>query len=282
MLPRCWNWQIACLDDLGQVRDDALADFDAANNAATLSFLALRSMVLALPQAAEGELSEDLPAESELLDLLDPAYGIKPRTAENAIARGRILVSAMTRMNAYLAGLPIPRAPITSGGLGLINLSSALSALPLLQQTEENSAADVQATRTGLRVPATGLDRLNKRFYSRVKAEPRTNPALAQITTGGDDLPGTLGIAGILQGGANSLSLLVSYESGTFHDEWTNTLEWMVVGADLDFTHSNPADPSGNTLGPFAVGQTVKLRTRVTNANGTTTGSVRTLLIVAN
>lgn len=29
-------------------------------------------------------------------------------------------------------------------------------------------------------------------------------------------------------------------------------------------------------------GETVKLRTRVTNANGTTTGSVRTLVIIAN
>jgi len=38
-------------------------------------------------------------------------------------------------------------------------------------------------------------------------------------------------------------------------------------------------DPSGNTLGPFAVGKTVKLRTRVTSGVGTTTGSIRTLTI---
>ena len=133
---------------------------------------------------------------------------------------------------------------------------------------------------------ATGLDRLNKRFYTRLKAEARTNPALEtaleQISTDSQDLPGTLGIASIVQGGADSLSLLVAYDSGTYVGNWTNTIEWMVVGIDLDFTHSNPADPSGNTLGPFAVGQTVKLRTRVTNGNGTTTGSVRTLLIVTN
>lgn len=51
----------------------------------------------------------------------------------------------------------------------------------------------------------------------------------------------------------------------------------MVVGTDADFTHNAAADPSGNALGPFAVGETVKLRTRVTNTNGTTTGSVRKL-----
>jgi hypothetical protein len=58
-------------------------------------------------------------------------------------------------------------------------------------------------------------------------------------------------------------------------------VEWMVSGTDADFTHSIPADPSGNALGPFAAGQTVKLRTRVSNANGTTTGSVRTLTLSA-
>lgn len=35
-----------------------------------------------------------------------------------------------------------------------------------------------------------------------------------------------------------------------------------------------------NALGPFAVGKTVKLRTRVKNSTGSTTGSVRTLKIV--
>jgi len=37
--------------------------------------------------------------------------------------------------------------------------------------------------------------------------------------------------------------------------------------------HTTAADPSGNALGPFTAGQTVKLRTRVSNGNGTTTGS---------
>lgn len=46
---------------------------------------------------------------------------------------------------------------------------------------------------------------------------------------------------------------------------------------DTDFTHTALADPSGNALGPFTLGQVVKLRTRVTNANGTTIGSIRRL-----
>ncbi len=37
---------------------------------------------------------------------------------------------------------------------------------------------------------------------------------------------------------------------------------------------------SGNAPGLFVAGQVVKLRTRTKNANGTTTGSVRTLTIL--
>ncbi len=73
----------------------------------------------------------------------------------------------------------------------------------------------------------------------------------------------------------------MSYENSTFDGTATNTLEWLVTGTDADFTHSVVADPSGNGLGPFAAGQSAKLRTRVSNATGTTTGSVRTLVITA-
>lgn len=111
---------------------------------------------------------------------------------------------------------------------------------------------------------------------------PALTEALAQITTESGNLPGTLGIRTILQGGAGGLRLLVSYDNGSYDASATNTVEWMVTGIDTEFTHQVPADPSGNALGPFASGQTVKLRTRgVTNTNGTTTGSIRTLVIAA-
>ncbi len=51
-------------------------------------------------------------------------------------------------------------------------------------------------------------------------------------------------------------------------------------GVDQDFAHTHTADPSGNALGPFPIGQVIKLRTRVTNSNGTTTGSIRTLTLL--
>ncbi|MEO5713195.1 MAG: hypothetical protein ABIT37_06875 [Luteolibacter sp.] len=268
---------------LAQLRDDALAAFDAANNAENHGFLAIQSLTLALPQAAEGDLDDGTAAESALLDLLSPVYSVTPRTTELALERGKKLVSALTRINAYLAGLVPARSPITSGGRGLAQLTTALAAQPALGQTEQDRAADATAARIALRAAATALDRLNKRFYVRLQSEARTNPAVAgalgQITTESGNLPATLGIRSILQGGTGGLHLLVSYDNGSYDGSVTNTIEWQIGGTDTTFSHSTPADPSGNTVGPFAVGQTVKLRTRVSNANGTTTGSVRTLVI---
>lgn len=273
----------AALTLLAQTRDDKLAAWDSANNAENLGFLAIRALTMSLPQAAEGDLNDDVPIESGLLDLLAPAYAVTPRTTEFALERGKKVVSALTKINTALPSLDPPRTEVTSGGLTVTDLVAAMDAQPDLEQAVEDAAADLTTARTALRGAATALDRLNKRFYSKLLSEARTNPALAtalnQIDTGSSNLPETLGISDILQGGAGGLSLLVSYENGTYDATAESTIEWMVVGVDADFTHNLVVDPSGNALGPFTVGQTVILRTRVVNTNGTTTGSVRTLMI---
>ncbi|MBS0656871.1 MAG: hypothetical protein JSR82_01330 [Verrucomicrobia bacterium] len=273
------------LDALALARDQALVEFDAAGNVAQQNFLALQSLTYALPAAAEAELDDTVPAESALIDLLGPAYGIAPRTSERALERGKKLVGALQKIDAHLAGLGPKRRPVTAGGRGAAELAQLMAAQPGLEQTVEHRAADVTAARTALRVAAVAVDRLNKRFYAKLQSEARTNPALdsalGQIETESAHLPGTLGVRNILQGGAEGRQLLVAYDPGSFDAGATNTLEWQVVGADADFAHSTTADPSGNALGPFAAGQTVRLRTRVTNANGTTTGSVRTLVLAA-
>ncbi len=271
------------LNSLAQARDHALADYDVANNAENQGFLAISALSLSLPKAAEGDLDDADDTESDLLDLLSPAYAIKPRTTANALERGKKVVSALTKFNAYLAAKTPPLPPVTSGGKGIAQLTAAMSAQPLLEQTVEDRAADVSSARTDLRVAATALDRLNKRFYSKLQSEARDNAALAaalgQIETESANLPGTLGIRNLLQGGTNNLHILLSYDNGSYDGSATNTVEWMVSGTENDFTHSVPADPSGNALGPFAMGQTIKLRTRVSNANGTTTSSIRTLTL---
>jgi hypothetical protein len=271
------------LPGLAQARDDALADADNAVNAENLGYEQIHDLVIILPQDAGGELSDQLPAESALLDLLTPAYAINPRTTALAIQRGMIVKSALLKINAYLAAQIPVRGPVTSGGKGLADLSALLDAQPALKQAVEDTNADVSSARSALEAAATALDRLNKRFYAKLQSEARSNPALAaalsQIDTESANLPGTLGISGIVQGGTDNLHLLVNYDNASYDDTATNTLEWLVAGVDVDFTHSVAVDPSGNTLGAFAVGQVVSVRTRVTNGNGTTTGSVRTLTI---
>ncbi|PAW80253.1 MAG: hypothetical protein B9S33_18795 [Pedosphaera sp. Tous-C6FEB] len=271
------------LNPLAQARDNALTDYDAAVNGENQGFLGIQRLTLALPQAAEGELDDTVITEAALIDLLDPAYAIVPRTTELALGRGKKVVSAVTKINTFLAAQVPVRGPITAGGKGVTDLTSEMNAQPAKEQTVEDRAVDVTDARTALRTAATHVDRLNKRFFAKLEAEARTNPALAEallgITTGAS-LPGTLGILSILQGGVNGLQLLVSYENGTYTSGATSTVEWMVEGVDTDFTHTAPADPSGNALGPFTIGQVVKLRTRVANSNGTTTGSIRTLTIL--
>lgn len=277
--------QSTALDGFAQARDNAVADSDAANNAENQGFLALQDIVIALPQAAEADLDDNNQTESALIDMLAPVYAIQPRTTELALDRGQKLVSALTKINAYLTGLTPPRAAITSGGKGIVQLAALLAAQPALEQAVEDRAADVHTARTALRVAATAVDRLNKRFYTKLSAEARNNQALAdalpQIETESAGRPWTLGIRSVVQGGSDGAHLLVSYDPGTYDGAATSTLEWQVVGVDEDLSRSVAADPSGNALGPFTAGSTVKLRTRVTNTNGTTTGSIRTLTLTA-
>lgn len=58
-------------------------------------------------------------------------------------------------------------------------------------------------------------------------------------------------------------------------------VKWQIDGLDLGFDQSAPLDPSGNTLGPFAVGEVVRVMTEVENSTGKTTSAVRSIEIEA-
>ena len=275
--------QTQVLGELAQQRDHALVAFDAANAAEHRAFVALRALTMALPKAAQGELDDAIEAESTLLDLLSPVYSVDPRNSELAIKRAKKLVSALTHIDAYLAAQNPPRLPIRFSGQGIAALSAAIDALPSLAQTLEDRGADVSAARAALRTAAVQLDRINKRFYSKLKAEARANPALAQaltqIETGPRNLPTTLSIHEIRQGGMDNRQLLVNYVVATYDDGVESFIEWRFEDEASGFAHALAVDPSGNALGPFASGARVQLRTRVNNSNGTRTSSVRTLEI---
>ncbi len=276
-------FQAQALGELAQQRDHALVAFDAANAAEHRSFVALRTLTMALPKAAQGELDDAIEAESALLDLLPPVYAVDPRNSELAIKRAKKLISALTRIDDYLAAQNPPRRPIRTGGQGIVELSAAIDAHPPLAQVLEDRSADVSAARAALRTAAAQLDRINKRFYSKLRAEARANPTLAealpQIETGPRNLPTTLSIQDIRQGGMENRQLLVSYVVATYDDGAESFIEWRHADGPDGFPNVVPADPSGNALGPFASGARVQLRTRVRNSNGATTGSIRTVEI---
>lgn len=276
--------QSAALEGLAQQRDRALQEYDRAANAEQLGLLGLQTMVVALPKAAEAELDDEVPAESALQDLLTPVYAIKARSTEAVLARGRKLTIALSTIDGYLTTQSPSRAAVACAGKGQAELSAALDAQVALEQALHDRSARINQSRAALREAAASLDRLNKRFYSRLKAEARGDAALArslaQIDTGAPNLPATLSVKSVLQGGADNLHLLVAYESGSIDAKADSTVEWQVDGVDTtDFGNSVPADPSGNSIGPFAAGQTVKLRTRVRNTNGASTSAVRTMQI---
>lgn len=272
------------LDQLAQQRDHALADYDRTNNAERRGLLALQHLVLTLPKVAESELDDHVHEESALIDLLGPVYAIKPRTTEAALSRGRKLASALERIDAYLAGLQPPRAGIVNDAQGLAELNAAMEAQTALAQTLAHGGARINQARVALREGAVALDRLNKRFYARLQAQARANPALAramaQIDTGAPNLPATLSIKEVLQGGDDHLHVLVAYDTAALDAKADSTLEWQIAGVDTDFGRTARVDPSGNAIGPFSAGQLVKLRTRVRNGNGSATSAVRSLSVV--
>jgi hypothetical protein len=268
---------------LAQARDDALAAFVAADNIKNQGFLALVALTKTLPRMAQADLDENVDAEVALLDMLDPVFAIVPRGTEHAIMRGQKLVAALNRINDYLSSLTPPRGPVTSAGQGVIELGAAIDAQGVASQARIDRAADITAARSALRNAATTVDKLNKRFYSKLKAEARSNATLAtalgQIDTSSANLPPTLSIHTLRQGGAQNRQLLVSYVNGSFDNDATNSVEWK-IDDEQAFAHTVAADPSGNTIGPFDSGATVFLRTRVATGAGTKTGSVRKLTII--
>ena len=271
------------LNTLAQQRNDALVAYDAANTEVQRGFTALRQFVLALPKVVQGELNDAVDAESALLDLLSPVFAIDPRNSELTLKRAMKLMSALGAIDAYLATRTPSRPAIRAGGRGYAELTAMINAFPSIMQRCEDRGADVSAARTALRAAAVDLDRVNKRFFNKLKAEARSHAALAgamsQIETSARNLPATLSIRDIRQGGAEQRQLLVNYVAVTFDDGAENFIEWRHADGPDGFPNVLPADPSGNALGPFESGARVQLRTRVKNSTGATTGSIRTVEI---
>lgn len=112
--------------------------------------------------------------------------------------------------------------------------------------------------------------------------EPRT-PACAALESNPTEpttpYPDPIEISTVVQGGEDGLQALVNYAAGGGDHSTTKLVKWNVVGVDPVFDLNAPLNPSGNTFGPFVVGQVVQVMTEVSNSVGTRTSAVRTITI---
>ncbi len=271
------------LNDLAQELDDVMTDAHQAGSAVKFSFQSIRALDLSLPHIAEHELDETIAEESALLGLLPAIYAIQPRTPAKAMDRAKLLISALNGINSHLASLTPPRPEISAAGKTVADLVELVAAHPGIEQAQARADAAAALARAALASAAKAVDRLNKKFYASLLALIPSNPVLADviklIKTSSPNRPRTLGIKSITQGGGDGLHLVVVFAHKTFNKELTNSIEWFVAGEQPEFSNKSGAEAGGNSIGPFPVGKTVRLRTRATSGTGSTLGRPRNVTI---
>ncbi len=276
---------IAEFEPAAQARTTAQDDFDAADRVVRNTLLKTKILDVKIAAIIDGQI-----ADLNIIDDLGDVFNIVPRSEPTILSRARALFPVWARANTALAALTPTQPPITRNIQGVPHtaamLKGFLDGYTAIIQTRDDRESTLNKKRSDLRVIDRKTDRLIKAWYQVVKnmfeAGTPEYEALAQIPTEeGTPTPDVFDIATLLQGGTGGLRVLVSYEAGGGDHATTLEVQWMVEGVDADFTHTATLDPSGNTLGPFTVGQVVKVRTSVSNSSGTRTSAVRTITIEA-
>jgi hypothetical protein len=271
----------AALPGLALARDSRVQAVDNARQASDFSWQELRLIALKVPKIIEGMVDED----SGLLDDLGKVYAITPWSADKTMVRCGLLGPVWEAVNAWQVAQVPARPAIVRKGVTQVAFMSKIAAYFILAQAEKNADHQLDEARRTLRESARRLERLSIRFLAAAlgMSDPGSveEQELRKIpTTTSSQLPETLGIKTFTQGGTDGLQLLIQYEMYQVGPGETAKLEWMVLDTDAGFTHSVPYDASGNALGPFGVGQTVRIRSAVSNSHGTRTGGVRQLTLI--
>ena len=270
------------LPNRADTRDTQLQTVDGARQAREFSWLGLRLLTTKIPKIIEGTID----VESGLLDDLDKVYAIQPWSPDKTLQRCKVLAPLWAAADAWQLSRMPPRAAIVRNGVTHEAFMSMIAAYFPMSQTLTNEELTLDTRRSELRQATRSGETYSVRFLSAARGlvEPGSiaEAALETIPNGStSSLPETLGISLYTQGGAGSLQLLITYEPYALEPGDAAELQWMVLDTDTGFTHSAAYDPSGNAIGPFAVGKTVRVRTVVTNTAGTRTGGTRQLTLIA-
>lgn len=275
---------IALFEPAAQGRTTAQDDSDDSVRTTKTSLLKMKILGTKIPQIIDG----NLPGNAAILDDLSDVFRIAPRRPAGILERARAVYPIWVRANTALAALPTPAPAITriiqSTPHTAVMLKGLLDGYTDVTQAEDDKGAALEKKRSDLRALARQVDQISKNWYQIVKSsyDPGSPEyeALDQIPTEqGTPAPDPIDLNPLEQGGDDGLHVLVTYEPGGGDHATTKEVEYMIEGVDADFGHTVTLDPSGNTLGPFTVGQVVKVRTKMTNSTGTVTSAVRSITI---
>ncbi|MBI5686051.1 MAG: hypothetical protein HZC54_13345 [Verrucomicrobia bacterium] len=275
---------IAAFEPLVQERTTAQDTADASYRVVQDALLKMKLLGTKVPAIIEAMLDEN---EALMADM-DDLYRSVPRTEGTILARARGLYPLWVRANALLAAMTPPQPAITRSVAGTPFTAAMLKGLldgytDLVKDMCDTQEA-LDTKRAALRALDRTVDQANKRWYKAAKATfdvgSDAYEALGGIPAeGGTPAPDTIEIASVTQGGEEGLQVLVAYVPGGGDHATTKLVKWQVVGVDEGFAHSAPLDASGNALGPFEVGQVVKIITEVSNSAGTRSTAPRTITL---
>lgn len=271
-------------DPLVAARIDAQDAYDSAYRAVQNALATMRVLGTRVPQIIEGHLDENKSIISDVKDL----YSNSPRTESTILKRLRELLPVWVRANTALAALTPSQPPIVRVVGGVAFTAAAAKTLydgyTDIVGTRGEKSGLLKAAIENLAQHDAAADELNKRWYKVVKASadpgtPLENALEAIPTEEGTPAPTIVDISTVTQGGDDGLHALIDWASGGGDHATTSNLRWKVEGVDAGFTHSVPFDRKGNAIGPFTVGQVVRVMGEFINSSGTRTTAIRTLTI---
>jgi len=276
--------QIEEFEPLAQARVTAQDTADASYRDVQSSLATLKLLSTKVAAIIEGQLSENTGLMKDLGDV----FKIQMRSESTILQRSRLLYPVWVRANTLLAAMTPAQPPITRAVAGVsktvVMFKALLDGYTDLVKAMRDDELALESAKAELKGLDRAVDQLNKRWYQVAKAQvdPGSDAyeALSSITTEpGTPVPEVIEIDTVLQGGEEGLQVEVTYVPGGGDHATSKLLRWQVVGVDDGFTNSEPLNNAGNAIGPFTVGQVIKVMTEVSNSAGTRTSAVRTITI---
>lgn len=234
-------------------------DTHLAGLAAEYAFLKTMNVAIAARMRSEVAAEDPLHHEIELLTR------IAPQSRAEVEARALKTLALWEKLDAARAAALPPQPAIVVRQITRAGYQARWAGLAPLRQAREAAAGVWHEKKNTLATLSRAADRLNKAWYLAWRSEyPADTPqgaALAGVDTETSTPPPLpLEIAAVT---AEELFLRVTYVPGSGRHATARELCWQADGAEEQRT---PAEPGGNTIGPFTPGQTVRVWADVGNS----------------